>query len=200
MVYFTSDLHLGHERIIEYCRRPFATVEQMDEVLIENWNKTVHKLDTVYIMGDFVWKKQMLPYYLSRLKGKKVLLKGNHDTWAKNREANAELFALFERVELLIEESICSHPMTLCHYPMLEWNMSRKDESNSKLGYLIHGHIHNSKDLIYRTLFELPHALNAGVDINGYRPVDFETLLMNNQSFKKNNGRMDKPHFTIDKF
>ena len=53
MTYYTADLHLGHANIIKLCDRPFETVEQMDEVLIENWNAKVHRDDVVYIVGGF---------------------------------------------------------------------------------------------------------------------------------------------------
>lgn len=52
MVYFTSDLHLGHPAIIGMQNRPFGNVEEMNQVLLENYNSVVHKNDTVYILGD----------------------------------------------------------------------------------------------------------------------------------------------------
>ena len=52
MIYFTSDLHFWHKNAIIYTNRPFETVEEMNEKLIEYWNKTVHANDEVYILGD----------------------------------------------------------------------------------------------------------------------------------------------------
>ena len=52
MIYFTSDLHLGHRGIITMRNRPFANVEEMNRTLITNFNAIVHKNDTVYILGD----------------------------------------------------------------------------------------------------------------------------------------------------
>ena len=51
MIFFTSDLHLGHENCIRLCNRPFSSIEEMDETLIENWNRKVTGKDTVYILG-----------------------------------------------------------------------------------------------------------------------------------------------------
>ena len=180
MVFFTSDLHLGHGNIIDLCNRPFVNIEEMDRVLIENWNRKVKKNDTVYVMGDIVWDKKKVAYYMEQLTGRKILVIGNHDShWAKKEEIQN----FFEMITPYIEVHLNGHPITMCHYPMLEWRSSR-EESKRKLGYLIHGHIHNRIADEYRQLYLQFNALNAGVDINGYAPVNFDELLANNLNFK----------------
>ena len=73
MNYFTSDLHLGHRNIIRLCNRPFATIEEMDETLIRNWNAKVTNGDTVYILGDLLFRNEKpAEEYLKQLKGKKA--------------------------------------------------------------------------------------------------------------------------------
>ena len=52
MIYFTADTHFGHNNVIQFCDRPFASVEEMDEAMIQNWNERVTGNDTVYILGD----------------------------------------------------------------------------------------------------------------------------------------------------
>ena len=136
MTYYTSDLHFGHENILRLCNRPFASVEEMDEALIERWNKKVHKNDVVYMLGDIIWKKSLLEQYMKRLKGIKILITGNHDTWAKDKAT----YANFEKVMSYLEINLEGHPITMCHYPMLEWNASRKDMEKN-LGFLLHCHI-----------------------------------------------------------
>ena len=139
MTYFTSDLHFGHGNIIKLCNRPFADVESMDSALIENWNKKVKKNDTVYVLGDIVWDKKLVGYYMERLAGTKILIAGNHDsTWVRRDECKA----YFEKTLPYLEAHLNGHPITMCHYPMLEWASSR-EELGRKLGYHIHGHIHN---------------------------------------------------------
>ncbi len=179
MIYFTADLHLGHENIIRLCNRPFSSVEEMDAVLIANWNKKVKKGDTVYILGDLIFKAKDPESYLKELNGNKILILGNHDTWTKK----VDLSKYFERVSLLEELNLFSRMLTLCHYPMLEWRNSRK-EGSSKLGYLVHGHIHNNVYPEYTPLFTAPNALNAGVDLNGFEPVTIDELMANNKIFK----------------
>ena len=56
MLYFTGDLHLGHANAIEFTNRPFADVEEMNRVLINNVNETVLPEDELWILGDFSYK------------------------------------------------------------------------------------------------------------------------------------------------
>ena len=78
--FFTSDTHFNHANIIKFCNRPFKDVEQMNEVMIANWNSVIGKDDTVFHLGDFClggaaeWTK-----ILDRLNGKIYLIMGNHD-------------------------------------------------------------------------------------------------------------------------
>lgn len=76
-VWFTADHHFGHARVIELAKRPFASVEEMDEAMIERWNARVAKGDLIYHIGDFAFTDHMP--YLSRLNGQKRLILGNHD-------------------------------------------------------------------------------------------------------------------------
>lgn len=180
MTFFVSDLHFGHENIIRLCKRPFDSIEEMDAALIKNWNRKVKKNDVVYLIGDVVWDKNKVAYYMEQLSGKKILIAGNHDsTWVKREECQKH----FESVTSYFEAHLNGHPITMCHYPMLEWKSSR-EETRRKLGYLIHGHIHNRVAEEYRQLFLQFNALNAGVDVNFFEPVTFDELLENNLRFK----------------
>lgn len=81
MIYFTSDMHLGHEAIIHMCNRPFKNVEEMNKVLIRNFNSMVHKNDTVYLLGDVTHRVSLdeANELISKLNGHKILICGNHD-------------------------------------------------------------------------------------------------------------------------
>lgn len=78
--WFSADLHLGHHQIIDYCNRPFATVEQMNETIIARWNERVAPEDTAWLLGDVALGTidETLPL-LARLNGRKYLVAGNHD-------------------------------------------------------------------------------------------------------------------------
>ena len=78
---YISDLHFGHKGVINFDHRPFENIEEMDNVIIRNWNARVQNDDTVYIIGDLSHKALKEPeYYLRKLKGNKILILGNHDT------------------------------------------------------------------------------------------------------------------------
>ena len=83
-LFFISDTHFGHKNIINFkdsCGKPvrdFDSVEEMDELMVKNWNEDIKPRDRVYHLGDVVINRKALPI-LDRLNGRKVLVKGNHD-------------------------------------------------------------------------------------------------------------------------
>lgn len=177
MIYFTSDLHLGHSNVLKLCNRPFETIEEMDEYIIDKWNKKVTNNDTVYMLGDIMFRNKKPPEeYLSRLKGKKHLIRGNHDrTWMKKVDVDK----YFLSNENLVFMSDGKHRITMCHYPMMSWPHMSTD------GYMIHGHIHGNTNADYWRLIEkTKYMLNAGMDINGFEPVTFDEMLSNNEKHK----------------
>lgn len=176
MIYYTADQHFGHSNIIRFCDRPFVTVAKMDEVLIKNWNNIVSDHDIVYILGDLVFRSDKhASYYLDRLKGVKHLILGNHDhKWIKN----CNLKKYFASVSYYLDIKDDEKRLALSHYPMLSWG----GEARGALH--IYAHIHNKKDgLVYDTLKQMDNAFNAGVEINDYRPVTLDELILNNRKF-----------------
>jgi calcineurin-like phosphoesterase family protein len=68
--WFTADTHLGHDNIRIRCKRPFLTIEEMDNTIINNWNKLVNGDDMVYILGDFTFGScpcEKITNYIKRL-------------------------------------------------------------------------------------------------------------------------------------
>ena len=136
----------------------------MDETLIENWNEIVAETDEVYIIGDLSFRPpEKTGQILDRLKGKKTLIKGNHDK--RLLKKHPEVFSsrgieVFELLEIapLVEDK--KQPITLCHYPMKVWNHSHTGS------WMLHGHSHG-------TLPDDPHSLimDVGVDCHGYSPL-----------------------------
>ena len=176
MVFFIADTHFGHKNIIEMCDRPFESVEDMDDFIIESWNAKVLGNDTVYILGDMFYRHGDPESVLKRLKGKKRLITGNHDdSWMKKVDCSK----YFLSISRLAEASDGEHGLVLCHYPLMTWNHPQRN-------YMIHGHIHNRTDMTFWHLIkDNPRLLNAGVDINGFWPVTFEEMVINNECFKE---------------
>ncbi len=169
MIYYTADLHFHYAPMLP--GRPFDTVEEMDEALIRGWNETVADGDTVYVVGDVGYNGGHVPLdALRRLRGRKHLIRGNHDTGFADAE---RLYECFETVTDFNEIDDGESHILLCHYPIIY----------RKRGYMIHGHLHHGRGEEYQMLRELPKVLNAGVDVNFYRPVTLEQLVENNRAY-----------------
>lgn len=127
MIYFTSDLHFGHSKILQLQNRQFESIEEMDKILIENWNNKV----TDYILGDFTLKKaeEYILNILNQLNGEKYLIKGNHDYWVKKKSLSSK----FEWIKDYYELKYNKEKFVLCHYPLVEWNGSRNENSSYHL-------------------------------------------------------------------
>lgn len=177
MIYYIADLHFDYDPILSNANRPFASLPEMNEQLIRNWNAVVTDADTVYLIGDICGYGQPIPaQYLAKLQGKKHLIRGNHDTGLESQQI---LFDYFESVTDFLEINDHGIHILLCHYPIVYQHK----------GYMIHGHIHSAKKEGYQILKSLPRVLNACVDINQFRPVTLEELIRNNQIFYDSPGR-----------
>ena len=169
MIFYTADPHFGYEPTLVW-RPGFSSVEEMDEALIAAWNAVVSDEDTVYLIGDIGWNNGHVPCRtLARLKGRKHLIRGNHDTGFVDAPL---LYRYFESVTDFWELEDGEHHIILSHYPILY----------NKRGYMIHGHLHGS-GVFHEVLADLPKVLNAGVDVNNFAPVTLEQLIANNDRF-----------------
>jgi len=182
LIFYTADCHFGHENIIKLCNRPFSNVNEMDEKLIENWNKKVTNGDSVIIAGDMFYKHPDPLSVLKRLKGHKTLVPGNHDwSWFAQfgslREQYEEyIYYCWGHVECFNDSRFGN--VTVCHYPWLTWEHSGKS-------FMIHGHLHTRTDDIWSFVKNCPKLPNAGVDINNFEPVALDELIINNKKFKE---------------
>lgn len=178
-VYYIADCHFGHNAVIRFNNRPFETVEEMDNTMLNNWRSIVRPDDEVYIVGDLIFRAKNPPeYYLDKLTGRKHLILGNHDKWSKH----VDLDKYFESVSQIKEISDAGRHIVLCHYPMVEWPRSRQNS------VLVFGHIHNKVEGdAFDYYLKHENMLNAGVDINHYCPVTFRQLVENNKYFRESN-------------
>lgn len=160
-VWFTADTHFGHDKVIQYCNRPFASVEEMNERLIENWNSNVARGDLVYHVGDFAFCKTVeeVEAVSKRLNGSIHLIYGNHD-WKPVQRAGGFIWkGDYKRI------AVGKQKIVLFHYSLRVWHGSHRGT------WHLYGHSHGSlRDDINSMSFDV------GVDCWGYCPVLFDVV------------------------
>ena len=146
MRYYISDNHFFHDGIILMDKRKFADAESMNEAMIESWNSRVHKNDEVVILGDLsIGNAEQTTEVVKRLKGKKYLIVGNHDRFAKDKHFDRSLFQFVGEYHEMNDNG---RKVILCHYPILCYNgQYRLDKEGNPKVYMLHGHIHNTQDV-----------------------------------------------------
>ena len=165
MIYFTADLHLGHRSIITMQERPFEDVQEMNRVIIANYNAMVGNTDTVYLLGDLCHRipVEEANELIGKLKGRKILIRGNHD---KNYDPE-----LFEEITDFKTISVDGIYIALMHYPMLSWPKSHHGSLQ------LHGHIHSSREDNEANRQAGVRRYDVGMDANDYCPVSIKQIL-----------------------
>ena len=173
--WFTSDTHFGHKNIIKFQNRPFASIKEMDETLIANWNALIQPEDTVYHLGDFAYR--CTPEYarecFDRLNGIKHLIEGNHDKLALNFSRVNGWASITPQREIRIEGA----RIVLNHYSMRAWHHDYQG-----VGHLF-GHSHGGLEPFGRSF-------DVGVDCWDYKPIDLLTVCrkLNSLDYRKTRG------------
>lgn len=189
MFYYTSDTHFGHFNMTAHpdsknlCNRPWASVEEMNEALVERWNSRVGPGDTVYHLGDVCMGKldDSLPV-VRRLNGVKILVPGNHDRCfhalknADKMKARYYHEAGFHMVHdgRPVTQMIGGMLVQMCHFPFAgdSHDEDRYTDHRPKDNgaWLLHGHVHDK----WRVR---GHQINVGVDVWDYYPVAEPVLI-----------------------
>jgi calcineurin-like phosphoesterase family protein len=152
--WFTSDLHFNHENIIKYCSRPFESLGAMNDSIIERWNETVKDEDTVYVVGDvFLGDAGAGARLVRKLRGKKVLIKGNHDR-SHRTMLESGFDEVWQRKSIDLSDG---RRALLCHKPLPEAVLDHVDLQ-------VHGHRHEGPIVNGKRV-------NVCVDLWGYRPI-----------------------------
>jgi len=173
LIYFSSDWHYGHNNILKYSNRPFATIEEHDEYIIHMVND-IEPESTIYFLGDLAFAKKHDEFF-SQLRDDVnfVWIRGNHDKY-KHIKQFVENYrvSLHERYETSIQHRY----IVMSHYPMYTWNHS------SRNSWLLYGHHHNGT-VNPNTVGK---ALNVNFEFHNYKMWTFDEICAEMQN-KENN-------------
>jgi len=174
MIFLVSDTHFYHKNIINYCKRPFSSVEEMNNFIIQNWNNTVKKDDIVYHLGDFAigWdksfktKKECYKNLMSKLNGKKYLIRGNHDK---------ETIQFYKDIGFIeVYDYFVLDNNLLIHYPFENKNLKIFEILNNfnykNYENVFHGHIHNRNT-------NIKNHINVSIENINYIPYKYTKKL-----------------------
>jgi calcineurin-like phosphoesterase family protein len=162
--FLISDTHFGHVGVTKFLRpdgsklRPWDSVEEMDEALVENWNKTIGKNDKVYHLGDFCINKKALSIGY-RLNGRKILIKGNHDIFKLKDYTFFDDIRAYHVLNNYILSHIPIHP-----------------SSKGRFNLNIHGHTHANVVLDHEGIPD-PWYCPVSVEHINYTPIDFQVIV-----------------------
>ena len=161
-IFFISDLHLDHANIIEFTKRPFKNVTEMNETLVSNWNNTVSDKDTVYFLGDMAFGKgsRSADYWLTRLNGRIVFIEGNHEDAGLKTfySKDKNVFLTYKGKEFLLTHDPALKPK--------DWN-----------GWIIHGHHHNNQPDKFPLINKKNKTINVSAELAHYTPIEIDKLL-----------------------
>lgn len=163
-IYFISDTHFSHTNVIDYENRPFTSIQEMDQYIINKWNETVNPNDTVFFLGDFalgeIDKEYAYDYIPKQLNGHIIFIKGNHDRSYKALNQYFETKENGYMFDYKYEDTL--YHFILSHRPL--------PASDIPQGYInIHGHIH-SHPINVLEFDPLTH-INVSVEVLNYSPI-----------------------------
>ena len=178
-IWFTSDLHHAHNKIIDICKRP-CKVEDHTQWLIDSINTYVKKKDILYLLGDVSFaKKPEAEVFLNKLNGEKFLIVGNHD---KSLEHAPQFTQIKQIKDFTYGRYGLNIHIVLMHYPCISWN--RKIYGS----WHLYGHVHGryvNKGLSFDVGIDnndLTHSVNCY-----HKPINlYEVVMLMNE--KQKNG------------
>lgn len=175
MIYYISDTHFRDQNIFDKCKRPFASLGDMESTIINNWNKKVKDNDIVYVLGDINKDDDISSLEIfNKLKGHKHLIVGNHDHLILEVIKKSNIFESVKFIDLIMDNN---RKVCICHYPLMDWMEFSRD------GYHVYGHIHNKTQLNGNAYVQIKDyykdklAFNASVDVTGFVPVTLNEMI-----------------------
>lgn len=169
MVWFTSDLHLGHNKPFLYEPRGFKNIQEHDNAIIENWNKIIRPNDKVYVLGDLMLNDNEAGIEkIKQLKGQIYVVRGNHDS-----EVRVNLYNNCNNIIKVAEGQFLrygKYHFYLSHYPTLCSNFDNEKPLKARMISLC-GHSHSQdtfadwdKGLIYHVELDAHNNFPVSID------------------------------------
>lgn len=172
-VFFTSDLHFCHDKGFLYEPRSFTNVQDMNEALVENWNKVVKPEDEVYNLGDFALNDvDAAISYINSLNGTIRWILGNHDTEKKIDKIIDNCPNVWHYGWAYCFKYDKKYSIYMSHYPTLTANFDQKKFSQHVIA--LHGHTHQQKNWFDP---KNPFTYHVGVDSHNCAPVHIDEVL-----------------------
>ena len=192
-ILFTGDLHFGHENVLAFDNRPFATVDEMDAELIRRWNNKVGKGDLVYVLGDLIWKSRNndAPALIKSLNGLIILIKGNHDRFLHNSKAKSALAGIKDYDDICVTlEDGTQRRVILSHYFIPMYIGHRYNAIH------LHAHSHFSDEADFEIDFAEQlnqmgcknEIYNVGCMYWNYEPVTLDEIITHGKTVRPNYG------------
>ena len=171
MIYFTSDLHLCHNKDFLYKSRGFDSPKEMNAAIIENWNNTIYQDDDVYVLGDLILSDiEEGLRLLSKLNGYIHIIRGNHDTDTKVERYKelSNIVSIDYALPLKYKKVI----FYLSHYPTITANY---DDGKPYVKQVInlYGHTHQQENFYNNN----PMMYHVGMDSHNCTPVSADQIL-----------------------
>ena len=181
-IFFSSDMHFDHSNIIRLCNRPWDSVSEMNQGLIDNWNELVDDNDIVFHLGDLFWHNSSAnEEKLNQMKGTIYTIPGNHDLCSYDNDhvhncPDVVCLTLSAEDWQARDWKYSTFEIWLCHYPMMTWP-HRMNVCNFQL----FGHIHSQIGKTTGFDQDLPlysNQYDVGVDRNNWHPMSIDDLLI----------------------
>jgi calcineurin-like phosphoesterase family protein len=160
MIYFTSDLFLSRPQSAK--TRGFASIQEMDDHIITNWNELVKPEDLVYHLGNFAWDPIGAEDGIQKLNGTIAFISGDWDL------AIRDILGNIPQHEILKEEIVLLDALDLVisHWPLLDW-----PGMNDKTIHIHGGSKH--KSVINKESIRI----NCNTELWSYKPINLDTIM-----------------------
>lgn len=196
-IFFTSDTHFGHQPEFLWKPRGFSSVEEMDEAIIENWNKTVPKNSIIYHLGDTMLNDNVHGLEcFKRLNGQIFLIYGNHDTDTRKNLLFTELSGKMLGGWYAYIIKYGKHSIYLSHYPTLTANFDSGKHFNQNVINL-HGHVHSRTPWIN---LRNPFMYDVGMDAHNCTPVHIDEIISDIRQRWEEIGHLPTPVIPEDNY